>query len=498
MTIAKADSLQDACVSFARDLACTALDEGDVDDFLSARQVYGLCVYGDCQSVVALGNRFWAINAVAELVASTETLEQALAALDDPFCLMEGVDGIHCDGMSSDEIAARLTWVNEPADDELFTINGETWRYFVETGTFARQEPDGEDLQRGGKQPMRFDYFFTGKLGREEAASAFLAMALDDSPAFRTYFLRCAGVADAVHALDWAVVVEDDRVDVTLRAPAHVVLVENKIDAGAVTPGQLLGYYETEVARAGDRPITVVFLSPEGVGSREVGTVSGCPTLLTRCALDRVTAVSWQELLKYNTTDGEAWIRSGLEAVERAIERANTAMYPPVGSRLILRQTADAAARLLRPLTQANVRRWSAKHKEALIINGLPLTINAWVQFTCEDREGAPVTSAPDEQGNWTLSLHTKLKPRGDLKTKSAVRQWWREQCLAGGLALSPGLALTPVGGEWLGSSQPFQGNSDALSQALVDLALRVVGGASEQLATAGLHVDASAATERK
>ena len=80
-------------------------------------------------------------------MASTETLEQALAALDDPFCLMEGVNGIHCDGLTSEEIVARLTWLNDPAEDEVLTINAEPWRYVVETGQFVRQEPDEADIQ---------------------------------------------------------------------------------------------------------------------------------------------------------------------------------------------------------------------------------------------------------------------------------------------------------------------------------------------------------------
>jgi hypothetical protein len=140
-------TLKDACVSFMGDLARTALDGQDVEAFLSPRQVYTLCILGDCQSVVALGDRYWAINAVNELLASTDTLEEALAALDDPFCLMEGVDGIHCEGLSADEIARRLTWLNEVGEDEVFTINDEPWRYIVETGQFVRQERDEADIR---------------------------------------------------------------------------------------------------------------------------------------------------------------------------------------------------------------------------------------------------------------------------------------------------------------------------------------------------------------
>lgn len=140
-------TLENACVSFVHDLVCTALDGEHVEAFLSPRQVYSLCILGDCQSVMALGDRYWAINAVNELVASTNTLEEALAALDDPFCLMEGVDGIHCEGLTSDAIARRLKWLNEVGEDEVFTINDEPWRYIAETGQFVRQERDEADIR---------------------------------------------------------------------------------------------------------------------------------------------------------------------------------------------------------------------------------------------------------------------------------------------------------------------------------------------------------------
>lgn len=71
------------------------LDGEDAEAFLSPRQVYSLCVLGDSLTVLAMAGRYRAISAVNELLASTDTLEKALAALDDPFCLMEGVDGIH-------------------------------------------------------------------------------------------------------------------------------------------------------------------------------------------------------------------------------------------------------------------------------------------------------------------------------------------------------------------------------------------------------------------
>jgi hypothetical protein len=44
---------------------------------------------------------------------------------------------------------------------------------------------------------MDFRFFFEGKLSREEAASAFLAMALEASPTFRRHFLDAVAGEDS-------------------------------------------------------------------------------------------------------------------------------------------------------------------------------------------------------------------------------------------------------------------------------------------------------------
>jgi hypothetical protein len=90
---------------------------------------------------------------------------------------------------------------------------------------------------------MRLRHFFENMVRREETASAFLATLLDYDPAFRTAFLRLILDDPAVEETEsWLVAVEEDRVDVTLESPSTVVLIEDKISAGAKQQEQLLRF----------------------------------------------------------------------------------------------------------------------------------------------------------------------------------------------------------------------------------------------------------------
>jgi hypothetical protein len=336
---------------------------------------------------------------------------------------------------------------------------------------------------------MNFDHFFTGKMSREEAASAFLAMAIEGSTRFRAHFLDRLDAPDESAAREWTVSVEDARVDVTMRSPTHVVLVENKIDSGAIRNGQLVEYYNQEIKRSPNHSITVVMLAPGGVGSRELESVASCAGMQTRRLTDRVVGVSWADLLDYPVAEGEGWVRDGLDAVGRAIEKSASEVYPAVGSRLAIRRIADAAANGLRTRGTTGVMRWSAKDKEALVLTGMNLTVNVWLQFTCGEGTGAPVIDAPDASGRWTtLRLHTKVKPLSALKARSPLKQWWKQGPLVDGmLSLGPDMDLTPVGGGWLGSSKPVEGAAADLEHLVVSEAEHLIAALKEHLAAVGL-----------
>jgi hypothetical protein len=95
---------------------------------------------------------------------------------------------------------------------------------------------------------LKIDHFFQGKLGKEGVASAFLAMALDGVPGFRRHFVKLIAPKEFVslNRKKWEVLVECRHIDVRMGAGKTVILIENKINAGAKQKSQLLRYDKQE------------------------------------------------------------------------------------------------------------------------------------------------------------------------------------------------------------------------------------------------------------
>ena len=120
--------------------------------------------------------------------------------------------------------------------------------------------------------------FFQGKLAREEATSAFLAMLLDGLSSFRAHFMAQLPVEpDAVPRGPHIVSTEVREVDVRVDYPAMdaVILIENKVLASSVSPGQLLRYYREQFDAQPSTRVVLVYLGPgKGVGRGEVRRVA--------------------------------------------------------------------------------------------------------------------------------------------------------------------------------------------------------------------------------
>ena len=184
---------------------------------------------------------------------------------------------------------------------------------------------------------LRFHHFFEGMLKKEEAASAFLAMALEGVPSFRHHFFAAAGIPDEwlgrLQADTWEPArVERDRVDVRLASSTHVVLIENKIQSGAKQKGQLLRYYRRE-RKQSDRIVLAVYLAPGGMGIDEVEAVEEVAAEARKSLVhlnDRALHVPWARIIAYlpHTPDhDEALVQDGLRAIGEAIERAKQEVY---------------------------------------------------------------------------------------------------------------------------------------------------------------------------
>ena len=188
---------------------------------------------------------------------------------------------------------------------------------------------------------MHLDFFFGGKLSREESASAFLATLLDCREDFQKYFLTCLPeeVAKCIGGSKPSVEVEYENIDIRLdfEDTNWVVLIENKILPGAKRKGQLVSYYRHQIKNAPSKRFLMVYLAPgEGMGKAEVQEVESVAR-----EQDQAKRVSWDALMKYVDTIPEEdefkpLVSSGFDKIENIIEHAKEVVFPIEGDRKLI------------------------------------------------------------------------------------------------------------------------------------------------------------------
>lgn len=279
---------------------------------------------------------------------------------------------------------------------------------------------------------LQLDHFFEGWLKKEEVASAFLAMALEGVPAFRHHFFAALGLSDErlgqLHSESWKrPVVEKDRIDVRLESSTHVVLIENKVQAASKQQGQLLRYYKRE-RRGHERAIVAVYLAPERVGISEVEAVVKAIPASGVGSNDVARHVSWKKVIRFEPSPSEpdeALIKTGLDAIAKAIENATKEVYPDEGERHALRQLFKRAKPLAAVrLKPVRVNHWPGKD-EHLETNKTSISVDV---KTCLDSVSTshPTVTGVVENGRFQLPMMATLRKASKEKKNSPVGLWWQ------------------------------------------------------------------------
>lgn len=130
-------------------------------------------------------------------------------------------------------------------------------------------------------------HFLDGGMGREEAASAYLATLLEQSRYFRSEFFRITGIQEFPNP---RIEVEHDLRDVTISGDNVVVIVEVKIADGSKSNGQLRNYYDRFNAEQPKFTVHTVYLARTAeVGRSEADQVECEPN-------ERAVALGWSDI----------------------------------------------------------------------------------------------------------------------------------------------------------------------------------------------------------
>lgn len=226
---------------------------------------------------------------------------------------------------------------------------------------------------------MDLHHFFENMVRREETASAVLATLLEYDQHFRLAFLR-AVLDDPAYedSANWAVRVEASQVDVTLESDSMLVLIENKLRAGARQQGQLLRYYLAAVEAVAQKRLVAVYLAPGGMGLGEVELVERSDARASRRA-DVVSHLPWDDvaaIIDGLPVSDHAWFaRSGMREIDATIKRARQEL-PAVGVRGEVRGIFDDAVSTLRQeVPGVRFGRWVARDSEWILTEKSLVTV---------------------------------------------------------------------------------------------------------------------------
>lgn len=322
-------------------------------------------------------------------------------------------------------------------------------------------------------------HFFRGMLRKEEVASAFVATLFESRRELRDALLGVVLPAPEPGLVDeaWTVVVEADRVDVTLRSPTTTVLVENKIYRGAKQEQQLLRYYLGEIEARPERRVIAVFLAPRGLGQDEVDAVTAHPAFAKR-GVDVAALVVWEDLaarMDLGASDPyRDFVRGGFDEILRCICEARQTKYPRVDARAVVFRIAKAAIEMLRD--RAPDVRLSGFHgpdREEILTNGTPVTM--WLHAVYELNEDKEPVGVVQDDGVH-LILRTQIKLARKVRASSPLAVAWKAVLEAGGLEV-PGRGWHQrERNDWLVLEGEASGREEELGEAMAAAGEAVLG----------------------
>jgi hypothetical protein len=271
---------------------------------------------------------------------------------------------------------------------------------------------------------MKLTYFFEATIRKEQIASAFLATLLNEKSSFRRFFFEKAFPAEAVtlSKYDWKVEVEPYMVDIRLSSVNAVVIIENKVRAGAKREAQLIRYYQEQKGREPDQRVLAVYLAPRRIGASEIAGL--VPELKGG---DSGVHVSWEDMLTFNAKGD-----SDVDVIENAFELIRDvlndyAKYPHEGDRGVIAEVVDDVLKRLRQ-TGARLGRWTGRDFEEIFTYGSPFTI--WLDAAFEAETVQPWLPKDvrtlEEKLRLTIRSQFRLSERAG-KDPEVRTRWARE-----------------------------------------------------------------------
>jgi hypothetical protein len=330
---------------------------------------------------------------------------------------------------------------------------------------------------------------------REGAASALVGTLLKEVPEFRKQFFETfaedlePNLVQSLKGKDWDVDVEVHQVDIRLvaRDGSTILIIENKIRAGAVQANQMVNYYERELRDASGKRIGLVYLAPgPSMGEREVERVREAIQKKGPQRGDFAVRVSWDDVKAigdklYPGSEAGDWqsrfIAEGFILIKKVIDASPDEKWPAVGDRKLVKDmAAEVTGRLSDAFPKIQLGKpWPLKHVYTVWTQKTNVTMWLGLVFN-------PSAEYPYQPDAWRVERGFKLKLTGALKLAGVarrqleLRKQWEEETATGKLRVPVFENLTRQASGWMRSEQEVVGTT----QEIVDVATKAGSGLLE------------------
>ena len=284
---------------------------------------------------------------------------------------------------------------------------------------------------------MNLDFFFTGKLAREEAASAFIATLLKFRSDFREFFFDLIDPnlkpdIEPKVTTEYQIPDSNHTVDIFLEYPETAIIIENKIARGAIQRGQIMKYYSSFRKTQPDESIRciVVYIVPfENTGEQEVKELPASSDFFEN---DLAKKISWKKLAAFldemkpiNETE-ENIIRDGFETVIKKIDDSAIEKYPLDGLKSDFDTVVKSVISKLKKDfdSKISLKPWRFKNGFNIFSAGTNISLNINLEFEVESHQPYKLLGNDDPK-NIDVQIKRFFSLSNVGKKDNEAREWW-------------------------------------------------------------------------
>ncbi|MFZ1979537.1 MAG: PD-(D/E)XK nuclease family protein [Bacteroidota bacterium] len=269
---------------------------------------------------------------------------------------------------------------------------------------------------------MKINFFFKGKLSREEASSAFLATLLEQWPEFRRELLSLY-LNDTLAEKDWKVETEKDDIDILLTSGNDYVIIENKIKSSSKSPEQLRRYYENRHDKNPECLCHCLYVGPsKTMGESEISSIKSNEQ-------EKHNTIKWIDILDLdfmspipNIPDDD-FVNSGISEIKKLLQQKE---------KLQLSGDLERASVILERVRNKLIhdypsldfdRKWV--DKECMSVINCHSAITFGIGFIYRLNDQNIMIDSRDSSNNLVLEISISIGPSLKGYKLQQIKEWW-------------------------------------------------------------------------